>query len=410
MDPAIAVDWVQTVYNAMMAEAINAPNAARIYGYAGVTIYESLYPGMLQNRSLVGQLNGLNDLPFPEDALSYDWEVVTGSAMQTVMSKLFRGASAETLDSFVQARQANIDHASAAGIDQTTIDNSVSFGEELGAGMLAWIADDNYDATREDSAAYVLPTGNAADYVLTTEGTHPAEPLWGQIRPFILDYSDECNVPLNETFSTEEDSVFYQQAMEIYEMSQDLTQDQRDTVDWWIDTPGVTGAPSGHWMMIGSQMVEHLNLDMISTVQMYAMLGVTLADSFISCWSLKYEVNLLRPITYIQQYINRRWTPIVETPPFPEYPSGHSVASAAAADALTNLFGQVAFTDTANTFRGFHERSFFSFEQAATEAAISRMYGGIHFRAAVENGMRQGRCVAERVFDRIVLNPVLQGE
>jgi hypothetical protein len=295
-------------------------------------------------------------------------------------------------------------------MDEAVIDASIEFGEVFAAGVLQWISDDNYDDTRADTQAFVIPSGEAFMWQLTTEGSRPIEPLWGQIRPFVLDYADECNVEMNYEFSAEEDSVFYQQALEVYELGNDLTPEQRETVEWWVDTPGLTGAPAGHWMLIGSQLVDQLDLDLERTAEMYALLGITLADAFISCWSHKYEVNLLRPVTYIREYISPRWTPYVESPPFPEYPSGHSVGSAAAADTLTALFGQVAFTDSANTNRGYAPRTYYSFEQAATEAAYSRIYGGIHFRAAVENGMRQGQCVSQRIFDRIVLNPVRQGE
>ncbi|MDX2162845.1 MAG: vanadium-dependent haloperoxidase [bacterium] len=409
LDPAFLQEWVQVVYDAAMREATNPPNSARIYGYAGVTLYEALFPGMPLNRSLVGQLNGLRDLPYPDETQQYDWTVVTAAAMQTVMDKLFVNAAPETYESFVALREAHI-AASLETFDAEIVEGSAAFGDELGAAILEWVSDDNYDEIRRDSAAYEIPTGDPSLWVLTNPNARPAEPLWGQVRPFALDYADECLVPLNYEFSTDENSAFYQQAVEIMDFNNNSTPEMRETAEWWVDTPGLTGAPAGHWMLIGSQLVDQLDLDTERAAEMYAMLGISVADAFISCWSAKYQFNLLRPETYIQEYISRRWEPYIETPPFPEYPSGHSVVSAAAGDALTNLFGQVVFTDSANTFRGLRERTYYSFEQAATEAAISRLYGGIHFRTAVENGMRQGRCVTERIFDRIVLDPVAQGE
>ncbi len=410
LDPTFAVEWIQVVYDANMREATNPPNAARIYGYAGVTIYESLFPGMPFNRSFVGQLNGLRDLPYPDESRMYDWQVVTAAAMQTVLSKLFQGASEETLTSFVDLMEAHAEQRREAGIDETVIEDSLSFGAEFGQGMLEWISNDNYEDTRARTAEYEIPSGEPYLWIPTTEGTTAVEPLWGEIRPFALSYAGECSVEMNYTFSTDEDSAFYQQAVEVMELNDNSTPEQRDTAFWWVDTPGLTGAPSGHWMLIGSQMVDHLQLDLERTAEMYALLGISVADSFISCWETKYRVNLVRPVTYIQENINRRWIPFVETPPFPEYPSGHSVVSGAAADTLTALFGQVVFTDTTNTFLGLRERTFYSFEQAATEAAMSRIYGGIHFRAAIENGVRQGRCVSERIMESIVLNPIRQGD
>jgi hypothetical protein len=322
---------------------------------------------------------------------------------------LFRGREQATLDSFIQLRDQQIE-ARAEVVESDVVQNSREFGEELGKAIVDWAEDDNYLETRDMNPTYEIPAGEPYMWELTSPDTRPAEPYWGQIRPFALDFADECAYPMNYEFSTDEDSPFYQQALEVYEIGNNLTQEQRDDVEWWIDTPGLTGAPAGHWIKIGTQMVEHLNLDLVRTAEMYSLLGIGVADAFISCWSMKYQVNLLRPVTYIQEYISRRWNSFVETPPFPEYPSGHSVVSGAAADVLTNLFGQVAFTDTANVNRGLAPHSFTSFEQAAREAADSRILGGIHFRAAVENGVRQGQCVTARIFDRIILNPIRQGE
>jgi membrane-associated phospholipid phosphatase len=127
----------------------------------------------------------------------------------------------------------------------------------------------------------------------------------------------------------------------------------------------------------------------------YAQLGIAVCDSFIACWRAKYSHNLLRPITYIRATIDPAWgdpLPLV-TPPFPEYPSGHSVQSAAAAEVLTAFFGAIPFTDHTHDARGLPARSFASFDAFAEEAAISRLYGGIHFRSAIEDGLEQGRCI-----------------
>ena len=150
-------------------------------------------------------------------------------------------------------------------------------------------------------------------------------------------------------------------------------------------------------------MVGDLNLKLDKTAEMYALVGITLADAFISCWELKYESPLLRPVTYITKYISPRWQSFIASPPFPTYNSGHSVASQAAADVLTSLFGQVAFTDTTHAKENQTARSFTSFQAAAAEAAISRLYGGIHFRFDIENGMRQGQCVAQHVLNAVHL-------
>ena len=142
--------------------------------------------------------------------------------------------------------------------------------------------------------------------------------------------------------------------------------------------------------------------DYMKTAAAYALTAISLADGFISCWDEKYRSNLIRPETLINQHIDDSWQPILQTPPFPEYTSGHSVVSGAASTALTILFGDdFAFTDDTEVPYGLPIRSYTSFNQAAAEAAISRMYGGIHYRSAVDLGLTQGRSIGQWVTQNV---------
>jgi membrane-associated phospholipid phosphatase len=198
--------------------------------------------------------------------------------------------------------------------------------------------------------------------------------------------------------------------MEVFEVSRGLTAEQREIAEFWVDTPGQTGTPSGHWLLIEAALIDQFDMSLNRAAEMYIKTNVALADSFISTWSLKYQVILLRPETYINAHIEPRWSPYIASPNFPEYPSGHSVTSGAAAEVLQSMFGQVAFTSITYPGGQRMQRSFVSFRQAATEAAISRLYGGIHFRAAIENGLEQGECIGEIAFNRIILRSLPQGE
>ena len=401
-DPAIAVEWMDLTYRIVKQEAVNAPAASRIYAYAGVTLYEAVVNGMPENYSMAGQVTGLPDLPLPEEDEVYDWPSVANAALAMVLEGLFPNGSEETLQMIADLQEKWVG-VRVEEVGEEVVDRSLEYGEVLAQELLDWIADDNYAATRD--VAYELPTGDASYYVLTTEGTRPVEPFWGTLRPFALFYPEYCNVPLNMPFDTDENSAFYAQANEVKEVGENLTPEQQEIARFWLDTPGETGAPSGHWVSIENQLVELLDMNLGRAAEMYALVGMSLADAFISAWSLKYQVMLLRPETYIREYIRRNWQPYIQTPPFPEYPSGHSVASGAAAEVLTRMFGVVAFTDRTHIIYE-HEplqRSFTSFEAAANEAAISRLYGGIHYRVAIENGLRQGRCVAQQVLDNIQL-------
>ena len=144
------------------------------------------------------------------------------------------------------------------------------------------------------------------------------------------------------------------------------------------------------------------NADMLQTAEAYARVSISLMDGFISCWDEKYRSRLIRPESYINQYIDENWVPLLQTPPFPEYTSGHSVISGSAATALTGLFGEAfAFTDSTEMEYGMTARSFTSFVQASEEAAVSRLYGGIHYKPACENGKVQGRAIGSFIQNKI---------
>ncbi|MEX1018509.1 MAG: vanadium-dependent haloperoxidase, partial [Litorilinea sp.] len=222
-------------------------------------------------------------------------------------------------------------------------------------------------------------------------------------RPFILASGNACPSVPPPAYSEEQDSAFYAEAWEVYTVVQAADPAEVEIARFWADDPGKTSTPPGHWVSILNQVLKQEHATLALAGESYARLGIGLADSFITCWHTKYLYNVPRPITYIQKLIDSTWnTPVVVdpviTPPFPEYTSGHSVQSGAAAAVLTDLFGEnYAFTDYTHVHLGYAPRVYASFEDAAHEAAISRLYGGIHYRAAIDNGIEQGKCVGEQV-------------
>jgi hypothetical protein len=161
-------------------------------------------------------------------------------------------------------------------------------------------------------------------------------------------------------------------------------------------------SPNGHWMNITRLACKKINASAIQSAEAYACLAVAMADCFISCWDEKYRSNVIRPETYINKYIDPDWMPLLQTPPFPEYTSGHSVVSTAAAIMLTKLLGEnFSFSDSSEVEFGLAPRQFKSFSQAANEAAISRLYGGIHYMPSIVNGQAEGRQIGEFVLIRL---------
>jgi hypothetical protein len=239
-----------------------------------------------------------------------------------------------------------------------------------------------------EGAAHWVPTS------LIAQQQKPLLPDWGRNRTFAMPNGSACSLPAPPEYSEDKDSEFYKQAFEVYQTAKDLTPEQRAIARFWSDDPMLSPTPPGHWISIAMQILERDDVALNKSVDVLARLGVAVADAFIGCWDTKFKYDLLRPVTYIRRVIDPKWEPLLITPPFPEYASGHSAQSGAAAVVLSNLFGEsFAFEDATRQTDGLTPRAFPSFWAAANEAGLSRLYGGIHFRAAIERGLEQGRCV-----------------
>ena len=382
------------------------PVASRAFGYLGVTLYETVQPGMEGYRSLVGQLNQLHRLPRTYSWAEYHWPSAANAALASTMRLLFPTAT-EKHQQAIDALEQRFAERYQAEVEATTYRRSVAWGLTLADAIFTWsMGDGGHEGYLHNFADdYVAPGGE--DVWVPTPPKYSAAllPYWGENRPFALVNSDACPSAPPPAYSEAQDSTFYAEAWEVYEVVQAADPTEVEIARYWADDPGKTATPPGHWISILNQVLEQEGATLALASESYAKVSIALADSFITCWHTKYLYNMPRPITYIQKVIDPTWnTPVVVdpviTPPFPEYTSGHSVQSAAAATALSDLFGATyAFTDHTHVRLGFAPRAYTSFQEAAQEAAISRLYGGIHYRSAIENGLAQGECVGKRVLE-----------
>lgn len=388
----LALELVQTT------PGFSPPVASRALGYAGVALYEALQPGMPRRRSLAGQLNELAPAPGSADG-AYHWPTVANGALASILRSLFPTATAESaraIDELERRFSARAEADLPLGVSR----RSVARGEAVAAHVFTWsTTDGGHEAFRNNFPPYD-PPGGPGLWVPTPPDFRPAlQPHWGANRPFALPSGAACTPP-PPAYSDQVGSSFYAEAYECYTAATRLTPEQEAIARFWSDDPGQTPTPPGHSISILTQVARARAVTLAQAAEAYAKVGIAVADAFIACWNAKYRYTLLRPVTYIQSIVDAGWTPLLTTPPFPEYTSGHSVQSAAAAEVLTDLFGDVAFVDRT------HEsclpaRSFRSFHEAAEEAAVSRLYGGIHFRAAIERGLEQG-CYVGRYASELV--------
>jgi membrane-associated phospholipid phosphatase len=322
---------------------------------------------------------------------------VAASAEATVAKTLFESPASQA--AFDKLRDQQLAALKDSGLAADLLDRSTGYGQKLGQAIVAWITKDGYQELRKKP--YTPLTGPGHWVPTSPSHLKPTTPYWGDLRPLALTPADACQPPNSVPYSEQPGSAFYTQAREVYDTSQTLTAEQKTTALFWADAYGMTGTPAGHWVSIVNQLSAEQKLPLAKTVELHALIGIGLADAFISCWKEKYTVSLIRPESYIQQHIDPKWQPLLLTPSFPEYPSGHSTVSAAAAEILTALLGPMAFTDRTHESRGLGVRRFASFSEAAKEVALSRLYAGFHYRMSIENGLTQGQCIARTILKRV---------
>jgi len=390
-------------------DIFSPPVASRIYAYSSIAAYEAAIPGDPQYASLAGQLNGLESMPKPDPSKKYLFELASVHALATVGQSLI--FSEQGIDTF---HTATLEKYRRLSMPDDLYENSIEFGGQVAAHILEWASKDNYKQTRTFEK-YTVPVNEPGKW----KPTPPAymdgiEPHWNKIRPFVLDSANQFTPNPPTPFSTSKDSKFHKEAMEVYEAVKNGGKEPSDIAFFWDCNPYVMNVrghvmfatkkitPGGHWMGITKIVCSQQQLSLAQSAEAYALVSIALADGFISCWDEKYRSNLVRPETYINQFVDENWLPLLQTPPFPEHTSGHSVISTAAATTLTELFGaNIHFVDSTEVDFGLPPRSFNSFLEASSEAAISRLYGGIHYRPAIDEGVIEGRKVGEWVINNI---------
>lgn len=388
-------------------DIFSPPVASRIYAYANLAGYEALVPFDAQYESLGGKLKRFQTGPKPQAGQEYCFPLASTRAFLTVARALT--FSAEYYDEF---EKAFYEQYQKDGVPDEVYERSMAYGEAVAKHVLDYAAKDNYKQTRGFKHTVTNQDGT---WVPTPPAyMDAAEPQWNKLRCWAMDTCNQFMPPRPPAYSLTKGSPYQKELQEVYEIGQKMDKQQQDVAYFWDDNAFVMNVaghvsyaskkmtPGGHWLAIAQTVARQKKLTMMRTVEAYALTSFALTDGFISCWDEKYRSNMVRPETVINKYMDPKWTPFLQTPPFPEYPSGHSVISAAAATVLTNLIGDnIAFTDSTEFKYGHGVRSFDSFGAAAREASISRLYGGIHYRAAITEGALEGEKVGQWVLQKV---------
>jgi hypothetical protein len=397
---------IKQLTDVMVYDIYSPPVSSRTYAYISIAGYEAAAAAHTNYLSLSTQLNGMKRSPAADKEFSATIAAV--HAILTVGKALV--ISEEKIEGFYKSI---MEEFKSSGIPAAIFDQAIAFGQNIAAHVLAYAAKDNYKETRALSRYAINDNRN------TWKPTPPAymkavEPHWNKIRPFLMDSAQQFKPLSAIAFSDDKNSNFYKDALAVRDIGTKLTQEQKEIAAFWDCNPfkmNVNGhvmyaskkiSPGGHWINIAALACKKTNAGVMESLEVYACLSLTIADAFISCWDEKYRSEVIRPETYINQYIDGGWTPFLQTPPFPEYPSGHSVVSTAAAIMLEKIFGAgFSFADSTELEFGIPVRNFSSFAQAAEEAAISRFYGGIHYMPAIVNGSVEGRAIGNFIAQKL---------
>lgn len=391
----------------MVTDVASPVAASRYYAYINLAANETASLFNEKQPRFAGSLKGLPFLAVEANLIS-----ASDPALATMFA-LYKSArrllpSGYLLQNKIDSLKALAEKSSTSA----SVEAAMKVADKAIEQVLKYTAADGF--SKLSGLRRFTPRSGDAYWQPTAPGFMQAiEPYWNTLRPFLLDSSSQFACPPPSAYNADTASDFFKGALEVYNVDKGLSKEQKAIAMFWDCNPfalqqvghlefGVKKiSPGGHWMGITGIACKKQKLSLAKTAYVHALVAMALADAFIACWNEKYKYNRIRPVTAINRLINRTWTPLLQTPPFPEYTSGHSVISTAAATVLTSLFGEgFSFTDNTEEEFGLPKRTFRSFMDAAKEAAVSRLYGGIHFRDAIENGAKEGEQIGKFVISR----------
>lgn len=394
-----------------MEDGFSPPIASRVYVYPHIANHVALqlfYPDSFPELAKhLPDFPRMNDLELND---SYPELTALLSFCKTAQKLVF------SEHYMVELAKEFTEKAKTGGLNSKRITASETLADSLSKRIISWMNKDNYIQTRtmDRFTSSKMPgewRETPPDYIAGME-SH-----WMKIRPLVIDSAGiyPCTKP--PAYDKNRNSEFYKMVMEVYDHSKKLDSTQKEIAWFWDDNPNVSEhrghlvtmthkiSPPGHWLNIIAQISEKENSSLVKTTKAYTYSAIAMFDGIISCWYEKYKCNLVRPVSYIQEYIDVNWTPLIQTPPFPEWTSGHSVLSAAAATVLTEIFGDnYAFTDSTELLFDQPVRKFKSFHDAAWEVSLSRFYAGIHYLNSVTEGNKQGKFIGNQVLNRLRIN------
>ena len=349
--------------------------------------------------SLLIAVIDMPDMPSTERGDAYHWPTCANAALAYMNKHFFTTANTSatniaSMDSLENAL--NAEYQSELN-DAETFERSKDFGRTVAERIYAW-------STTDGSLNIYPPYVQAALPLWQPTAPNPpavADPYWGSNRQFVQGSTDGTASPLPPAYSTDPNSDYYAMVKEVYDVSQSLTPAQIAAALYFRDNPGFPNATN--YISTFSQVmhIENPQLDFYALA--HAKTGIAFAESMINCWKIKYTVLQDRPTRYIRDVLGHTtWSPLISTPPHPEFPSAHSQMAGAVCTVLTNLLGDnYHFTLHTYDYMGMAPRTYDSFSELATEIGKARVYAGIHYTYSCVQGRKQGERIATNVLNML---------
>ena len=402
----VVLKWMDMQLRVIRTTPAGMPPAtnSRLFAYSGVALYESVVPGMPAYQTLHGQLTDMPAMPPTENGKAYHWAAAANAALAYISKQSFPNTlpvNKTSMDSLENA----LNSAYQTEVNVSTFDRSVAFGKAVAQLIFQWSATDRSATVWPP---YTLPVGPGLWASTFPNFPAASTPYWGRNRLFVTESLNNSDPPLPPPYSTSNNSAYYNMMKEVYDISQTLTTGQINQALYYRDAPGYVSG--GHYLSILYQLLQNEQPSLDFSALAFAKSGMAIADALIGCFQWKYAhvnggtmTNTERPITYIRGVMGYGdWIGKFNTPPHPDFPSGHSTTAGAAEIIFTHLFGHsYSFVNHTYDYLGMPPQPYTSFSDMAQQIGMSRIYAGIHTRYACEAARTQGQKIARNILKGI---------
>jgi hypothetical protein len=392
----VAIDWYNLQLSILLER--NAATSTVNYAFIGVGLYETVRPGIRGGQSFYGKIRTMPKMPEPENNQGYDYVIAANAFLADITRSFFSGltnANKKAIDDLEAKWNSN----NSPDMNSAVFTRSLNYGKAISAAVRNWKSSDDYIAS---NTGYIVVTG-PGKWIPTPPAFAPlpVEPFAGNATTFLASLSNTVSPPFPYAYSEDPNSDFYKTVKEVYDVSKTLTNDQKNTALFWVDQGnGIGYTPGGHDFKLIIQCLEQHPVTLDRAAEALAKAGIAHRDGRIVTFRSKYAYTLIRPVSYIRKMMQADWSPFISTPNHPEYPAAHSGVTGSTLQAAARVLGEsLPVTDRAYEFRGLPVKNFASLLDATKDAGISRLYGGIHYRVSINEGINIALNVGTKIGD-----------